>query len=440
MSRYKEGIDRNQLNMIPMSLDDMISEDNVVRALDLIVDSLHIEVLNFKYNETAETGQKPYDPSDMFKLYIYSYYNGIRSSRKIERECHRNIEVMWLVHGLKPDHKTISEFRRNNKGSIQQAFRKFSLLCNDLGLISKEFVAVDGSKFRASNSKDQYYSSGKVSSLINYYTEAAERYLNLLEQNDKVSSSEQVDIESVKKRLERANIRLQELEQIQNRVETDGPFCITDPDSKNMIVNNGGHDISYNVQIAVEPTSHIVLAVDTTNEGMDYKQLHNMSQRAKDTLGTDELTVVADRGYYSKAEFEKCKANKIMPIVPKPLRGHSSDTAYLKNNFIYDKKNDVYVCPRGEVLIPRPGSKTNVTIYRNSKACKNCPEHNDCSSAISGRRITRRPDDNFADEVDERTQVNSALVHKRKCLVEHCFGIVKRMFGSHIFLPEGWKM
>jgi len=330
MERYKVGSDRDQISILPMSFDEMISNDNVVRALELIIDSMGLSTADFKYGTTAETGRKPYNPMDMFKLYVYSYFNGIRSSRKIERECHRNIEVMWLIHDLRPDHKTISEFRRNNKAGIRKAFRQFSLLCNDLGLVSKEFVAIDGSKFRASNSKDHYYSKGKISELIDHYTQAAERYLELLDGNDKADAAETVDLVSIRDRLDQATARIQELETIKQKVALEGAFCTTDPDAKNMVANNSGHDISYNVQIAVEPTSHIVLAVDTTNEVTDYKQLNRMAKQAKEVFGSINLTAVADRGYYSTNEFVKCIEDGIDPIVPKPLRGHGITPEYIR--------------------------------------------------------------------------------------------------------------
>ena len=343
MNRYKNISDRNQIALMPMSLDDLITEDNTVRVLEVIVESMNIPALGFKYSTTADTGRKPYDPVDMFKLYVYSYFNGLRSSRKIERECHRNIEVMWLINNLQPDHKTISEFRRNNKKAIQRAFNQFSQLCCEVGLVGKDIVAIDGSKFRASNSKENYYSKGKVAELIEHYTNAAQKYLDLLDSNDALSETDDIDTLKITADLNKVKDRLKELEEIKEKVDTEGPFCTVDTDSKNMIVYNGGHDISYNVQIAVDSSNHIVVAVDTTNEGTDYKQLHNMSKRAKENMQVDKLIAVADRGYYSVDEFIKCKEDGIEPIVPKPLRGKASDPAYLKNNFVYDQKNDVYM-------------------------------------------------------------------------------------------------
>ena len=434
MKRYKEGVDRKQL-ALPMSLDDYIDPENVVRILEVIVESMNISSLGFKYETTAITGRKPYNPEDMFKLYVYSYFNGIRSSRKIERECRRNIEVMWLINNLQPDQKTISEFRRNNKKAIQAAFREFSRLCCEVGLVGKEIVAVDGSKFKASNSKDNYYTSKKVHELIEYYTNAAQKYLDLLDSND----AAEPDTAQLNERLDNVKSRLSELEEIEKQVSAEGSICTVDADAKNMLVKNGGHDISYNVQLAVDAANHIVVAVDTTNEGMDYKQLHNMSSQAKEVMQSEALTVVADKGYYSASEFLKCSEANIKAVVPKPVRGRYCDDAHKKASFIYDSENDVYICPQGNILSKmcrKPGSKSTRDNYRNIKACRDCPEKSQCTTGAF-RKVTRDLDEAIADEVDRFTKENKALVFKRKSMVEHCFGIVKGIFGFSNFLTRG---
>lgn len=220
--------------------------------------------MKFTYSETKDIARKPYNPVDMFKLYAYGYFNGIRSSRKIERECYRNIEVMWLINGLKPDFKTIADFRKNNKEQIKQAFHKFSMICDELGLIGKEMVAVDGSKFRASNSRCAYHSERKVQKKIEHYE--------------------------------------------------------TDPDSRMMQANNKGCDICHNVQIAVDDKNHMIVAVDVTSEPVDKEQLYNISSKAKKELGVETITVIADKGYYSAQQFAKCKEDNITPIVSKTDR------------------------------------------------------------------------------------------------------------------------
>lgn len=434
MNRYKEGNSRDQL-AFPVSLDEYIDQDNVVRILELIVESMKISALGFKYETTAATGRKPYNPEDMFKLYVYSYFNGIRSSRKIERECRRNIEVIWLINNLQPDQKTISEFRRNNKKAIQSAFREFSRLCCEIGLVGKEVVAIDGSKFRASNSKENYYTSKKVHELIEYYTNAAQKYLDLLDSND----ASETDTVKLSERLEYVKRRLENLESIKEQVSAEGSVCTVDTDAKNMIVSNGGHDISYNVQISVDAANHIVVAVDATNECMDYKQLYNMSSQTKEIMQSEAFTVVADKGYYSVNEFQKCFNENIRAVVPKPIRGRFSEAEYMKCNFNYDAESDVYVCPQGNILSKmqrRPGTKTERAFYRNIKACRECLYKKQCTTGAF-RKITRGPDETISDEVDRFTQQNKNLVFKRKSMVEHCFGIVKGIFGFSHFLTRG---
>lgn len=271
MSRYKEGESREQMRLEPLSFEDMVSTDNPVRAIDAIVESMEIPTLGFTYGNTKATGRKPYSPTDMFKLYAYSYFNGIRSSRKIERECHRNIEVMWLINELKPDFKTIANFRKDNKSAIKAAFRKFTMICDELGLISKEVVAVDGSKFRACNGRMRYHSKGKLAEKLLHYSEAAEKYMNLLEQCDKDEENQSGGFaaKELQEKLAKINARVAELEEISKQVEEEGTIYLTDPDARLMRAHNGGGDISHNVQIAVEEQNHFVVAVDAASDAVD---------------------------------------------------------------------------------------------------------------------------------------------------------------------------
>jgi len=441
MRRYVEGENRNQLSMEPLCLDEMIGEENPVRAIELIVAKLKIEELGFVYSEPKATGRKPYNPSDMFKLYAYSYYNGIRSSRKIERECQRNIEVMWLVGELKPDHKTIANFRKDNKKAIKAAFRRFTLMCDELGLISKEMVAVDGSKFRASNGRTRYHSKGKLAEKLKYYEESAEKYMNLLEQCDieeSESASNGMSRKELVEKLDKIQKRVSELEEIREKVEAEGTIYLTDPDSRLMRTHNGGGDISHNVQIAVEEKNHFIVAADVTSDAVDYGQLHNISRQAKAELGVDELTAVADRGYYSGEEFAKCKEDGIAVIAPKPDRGETQSKGYTKSNFRYDAGNDMYICPLGhEVRLPAKRKSKSKDKRYYCKACVDCPSKELCTPKSKYRNITRFEFDDYADEVDAFTRESYALYSKRKELAEHPFGTVKRAFGFTYFLTRG---
>jgi transposase len=442
MGRYVQGEDRNQTSLEPLCFDEMISEDNPVRAIEVIVESMNIAELGFTYSETKETGRKPYSPEDMFKLYAYSYYNGIRSSRKIERECHRNIEVMWLIGELKPDHKTIANFRKDNKKAIKAAFRRFSMICGELGLISKEVVAFDGSKFRASNGRTRYHSKVKLAEKLLHYHEAAEKYLNLLEQSDREENEKQptsYSRDELKVRLEKIQKRVWELEELQERVEVEGTIYLTDPDARLMRTHNGGGDISHNVQIGVEAANHFVVAVDVTSDAVDYGQLHNISSQAKEDLETESVIGIADKGFYSGEQFSKCKAENIHPIAPHPDKGGAQEKGYTKGYFSYDKEIDAYHCPQGEMLSQPVQKRANRKgdRYYNRSACANCPAKEKCTPKTPYRTIVRGEYDDYSEEVDAFTAENRDLYDMRKELVEHPFGTIKRALGFTYFLTRG---
>ena len=442
MERYKSSINRDQLSFTPMCLDDMISPDNEVRAIDAIVDSLDITDMGFEYSEPKETGRKPYSPVDMFKLYAYSYINGIRSSRRIERECYRNIELMWLIHELKPDFKTIADFRKNNKKPIKLAFRKFSMVCDELGLIGKELVAVDGSKFRASNSRMAYHSEKKIEKKIEHYQNAAEEYIKLLDSSDDQEQAREfsaISKSEIQNKIDKINTRLSELEQLHQYVKETGTIYETYPDSKMMKMNNKGVYICHNVQIAVDDKNHLVVAVDVTSQPVDKEQFHSMALQAKQALGTETITAIADKGYYSAEQFYKCKGDGILPIVSKADHSHAAATkAYGKAQFQYDEEKQGYICPQGHLLRGYAQHKKNGYVqYYNFEACAQCPVRSQCSTGSKGRVIHDRPLQRYADEVDKRTNSNLDMYKKRKQMVEHPFGTVKRAMGFTYFLTRG---
>lgn len=443
MARYKESGDRNQLSFNLMSYEDMINAENPVRAIDAIISKMDVPSLGFQYSETASTGRKPYDPEDMFKLYTYSYFNGIRSSRKIERECHRNIEVIWLINGLAPDFKTIADFRKNNKQAIEAAFCRFSLLCGSLGLIGREIVAIDGSKFRACNSANRYFNTGKVKRMLARYEEQAGKYLALLDRNDDEEQKNplpKIQPTDLHKKLEHIEKRVTELNEQLAKIETEGDIALTDPESKKMPMPNGGYDVCYNVQTAVDSKNHLVVAVDIADSPLDKDQLFPMALKAKREFGVERLQVVADRGYYSAKQFKQCAEHGITAIVPKPI--HPSKTQvmqFAKEYFHYDLESDTYTCPQGAVLHHskrRTASKTQEERYVNREACQNCSQREKCTTG-EFRAIVEKPFERFSDAVDERAKSNPQMLLLRKCLVEHPFGTVKRSFGFTYFLTRG---
>jgi len=442
MNRYKEGENRNQISLEPLCLDDMIGEDNLVRAIEIIVENMKINSLGFRYGETKDTGRKPYSPEDMFKLYAYSYYNGIRSSRKIERESHRNIEVMWLVGELKPDHKTIANFRKDNKKAIKAAFRQFTMICDELNLISKEIVGVDGSKFRACNGRMRYHSKGKIAEKLAHYAEAVEKYMNLLDQSDVEEAQEstaKMGRKELEEKLSKIQKRVSELESISEKVEAEGTIYLTDPDARLMRTHNGGGDISHNVQIAVEEKNHFIVAVDVTSDAVDYGQLHNIASQAKEELGANELTAVADKGFYSGEEFKKCIDDNIQPIAPRPDKGGEQKRGYTKGYFEYDKERDAYTCPQGQKLCQPQQRRANRKgdRYYNINACAQCKFKEHCSPKTPYRTIVRGEFDDYSEAVDRYTKEHPEIFAKRKEMVEHPFGTVKRALGFTYFLTRG---
>jgi len=446
MDRYMTAGNREQMSFLPMCLDDMIAEDNVVRAIDTIVDNMEIPSLGFTHSETTVTGRKPYNPIDMFKLYTYSYFNGIRSSRKIEKECYRNIEVMWLINELKPDFKTIADFRKDNRKQIKLAFRKFSMLCDELGLIVKEIIAVDGSKFRANNGRKAYHTEKKLQKTIEYYTETAEKYMYLLDNYDSEESESQntkLNRAQIESKIKSIQERISELDALEKQVKENGPIYITDPDSRLMRMNNNGGDICHNVQMAVDDKNHLVVAVDVTSEPVDKQQFHNITLQAKEELGVDQITAIADKSYYSASEFAKFKEDNIIPIVSKADYSHMAATVgYGKSQFKYDEENDGYICPQGHVLRAYKQRKENAKYadhkqYINSEACLDCPVRYKCTTNKDGRTIHDRLFQRIADEVDRRTAENAYMYKKRQQLAEHPFGTLKRDFGFSYFQTRG---
>jgi transposase len=443
MGRYFDTGNRNQLNLLPMCLDEMVAQDNVVRAIDAIVDNLDILSMEFTHSETKETGRKPYNPVDMFKLYTYCYYNGIRSSRKIEKECYRNIEVMWLINELRPDFKTISDFRKNNKRQIKAAFSKFSMICDELGLVSKEIVAIDGSKFRANNGRKAYHTKNKLDKMLAHYAESAEKYMALLDTCDTQEKDNQTSTISrteIEEKIKRIKDRVSELETLAEQVEKEGTIYMTDPDARIMKSNNGGGDISHNVQIAVEDKTHLVIAVDVTSEAVDYKQFYNMASKAKEELKVEEITAIADKGYYSAEEFAKCKDAGIIAIVSKANKNSFASVNYGKMNFRYDAEKDVYICPQGHELKKYSQIRTSnkdFCRYFNKKACLACPVKDTCTPNKHGRTVSRKKNDRYADEVDKRTKELMDVYKKRQRMAEHPFGTIKRSLGFTYFLTRG---
>jgi transposase len=437
--RYVQGeIDRNQVSIEPLCFDELISEDNPVRVIDAFIDMLDTKSLGCKYSETKETGRKPYNPKDMLKLYVYGYYNATRTSWKLEKECKRNIEVMWLINKLTPDFKTISDFRKDNVKVIIEVYKEFSLLCGELNLIGKEMVAIDGSKFRACNSRHKSFTKRKVEKMLKHYEESAKKYIALLETSDKNDEQEtKLKLNDIGTKLQNAKKRIEELNLVQKEIELKGEISITDPDARHMSVSNNGTDIAHNVQIAVDSKHHLVVAIDVTSNAADNGQLYPMAEKTKEELGVDKITVLADKGFYNGKDLKSCEENGITAIVSKQTFGNATgDENYAKDKFVYVQEKDIYICPMGKTLMRKSGANAKRQNYGCSE-CSNCPNKDKCTTSKKGRRVTLSEHQEYYDRADTLFAENLELYKQRQMIVEHHFGTVKRALGYTYFLLRG---
>lgn len=437
---YIEGkIEKEQYSFLPICFDNLIEEDNPVRMLNSFVDALDMEKLGFKNAIPKTKGRPGYNPKMMLKLYLYGYFNGIRSSRKLEKESKRNIELFWLLENLTPDFRTISDFRKENISCMKGVFTEFSILCEKLNLIGKEIVAIDGSKFRASNSRRKNYTKGKLGKQIQYHEENVDKYIELLDKIDKDEEDTgklDVNKEELNKKIEEAKKRIEELKEIKEQVEKEGEISLTDSDAKHMQTNNNGTDICHNVQIAVDNKNDLVVAVDVTSSPADQTQLYNMSSKAKEEMKVKELTVLADKGYWNGEDFKKCKNDNITTIVSSPKE--QGNKGYRRSDFKYNKEKDVYICPNGAELY-----KTGIKriLYTNPKACKNCPNREMCTSNKRGKILYINENEDILKENIKRQSENMELYKTRQMIVEHVFGTVKRALGfTHLLLRGNEKV
>ena len=437
---YVEGIARNQLILFPESIDDYIEEDNPVQFIDAFVDSLDLGELGFKYSLPEATGRPPYNPADMLKLYLYGYLNRVRSSRSLEKEAHRNIELMWLLNKLTPDFKTIADFRKDNKKAIKKVCQKFTLLCKRLDLFGGELVAIDGSKFKAVNSKKRNFNEAKLKRAI----KEIDSYLAELEDNDRreadISHSHGEDIKAKARLLkERREEHRGLLTGLKNSGESQ--ISLTDADSRAML-NNQKVEVCYNVQTTVDSKHKLIVDHEVTNEATDYGQLSQMSKRAKEILGVEELEVLADKGYYNGKEVKECVDNGITPYIPKPVGNKGVNTAeagYYKGRFRYESEEDVYICPAGSKLFFKGIAHYHGKIMRIYKGedCPGCCLKDKCIRNGKRRVIYRWEHEDILEEMGKRVQADKEKVRMRQWLSEHPFGTIKRSFNQGYMLLKG---
>lgn len=432
MSKYIEGFNTNQYSLFPVSFDEMVEEDNPVRGICAIVDSMDETKLTFIHSQTKRTGRPPYNPVCMFKIYLYCYYNKIRSSRNIEKECKRNIELMWLTGGLAPDHKTIADFRKNNKRAIEAAHTEFIRICTELGLVGKSTIAIDGTKIKANNSRKNNVTISKLNKMIEHHDENIHEYLKQLSQNDIAESTD-----TIKSKLKKAQQKKKECEALIEEMESEGirEKSLVDPDSHQMGASNNGTDISYNVQNAVDEKEHIIVTTDVVTSPADQTQLYAMAEKTVEELEVSDdetVTVLADKGYWRNDDIVKCEEDsRINAIVAIPNEKGIQD--YQKSDFLYKEETDEYICPMGQILKRWKGKTPS---YSNPSACKNCPNRDKCTKSSRGRVIMRNDNEELIETAKKRYKDNYELYKLRQQIVEHPFGTIKRTLGFTYFLTR----
>ncbi len=440
MKRFIEGVARSQSTLFPERLEDYIAEDNPVRVIDVFVEALELRELGFEGVDPCATGRPAYHPAVLLKLYIYGYLNRIQSSRRLEREAQRNIELLWLLERLSPDFKTIADFRKDNGKAIRGVCREFVVLCRRLDLFSEAIVAIDGSKFKAVNNRDKNFTSAKMKRRMEQIDESIERYLGQLDSADREQSSiAEAKTARLKDKIAALKEEMQRLQRLEARMleAPDKQISLTDPDARSMATSGRGSGmVGYNVQTAVDTQHHLIVAHEVTNVGNDRSQLSTMAKQARAAMGTEELTAVADRGYFKGEEILECHEAGIEAILPKPqTSGSQADGRFGKRDFRYVPEDNEYRCPAGERLIWRMTTQEKgQTLHRYwSSACPRCSIKAQCTPSPY-RRVTRWEHEAVLEAVQARLDRDPEKMRTRRETVEHPFGTIKAWMGATHFL------
>jgi transposase len=443
MGRFIAGADRSQTTLFPPCVDDWIGEDNSVRVVDAFVDALDLAELGFLGVEPAATGRPSYHPSVLLKLYIYGYLNRVQSSRRLEREAERNVELMWLVGRLVPDHKTIADFRRDNGGAIRQVCGRFVLLCREMGLLAGGSVAIDGSKFKAVNNRDRNFTKAKLERRRQQIEESVGRYLGQLDTADRQEPTEVLAAKTdrLKEKVARLAEEMKRLDVLEAQMLStpDQQISLTDPDARSMATSGRGTGmVGYNVQVAVDTDHHLIVAHEVTNVGSDRAQLSSMAMKAKAVLETDRLDVVADRGYFSGEEIIASEQAGVTVTLPKPMTsGAKAAGRFGKEDFVYMPGQDAYRCPAGELLKKRyQNVERGLTVSRYwTSACPSCSIKPSCTPSKE-RRVSRWEHEGVIEAMQHRLDANPDAMRIRRQTVEHPFGTLKARMGSTHFLTK----
>jgi transposase len=443
LRRFIDGEDRMQQTLLPNSLEDYVSEENPVRVIEAFIEELDLAALGFSGMTPAATGRPAYHPSTLLKIYLYGYLNRLQSSRRLEREAQRNIELMWLAGRLAPDFKTIADFRKDNGAAIRAVCRQFVELCRRLKLFTGAVIAIDGSKFKAVNNRDQNYTVAKVTGRMEQVEASIARYLRALDRADR-EESDIAEAKSVRLKEKIAGLRqqMQALKVMEQRVQDapDQQVSLTDPDARSMATSGKGTaTVGYNVQIAVDAEHHLIVAHEVINQGYDRHQLAPMALKAQQATGCEQLTALADRGYFSGDQVLSCEGTGVAPIVPKVLTSSGTKRGlFARQDFIYDAEHDRYTCPAGAKLtkIHRRADHTeDFDRYRHLSACFTCPLRPRCTP--TKRRIIKRWENEVVlDRMQDRLDRMPEAMGVRRQTVEHPFGTLKAWMGATHFLTR----
>jgi transposase len=444
MGRFVEGADRSQLCFLPECLDDWVNQDNPVHVIEAFVEALDLAALGFVGATPAATGRPAYHPAVLLKLYIYGYLNRVQSSRRLEREAGRNVELMWLLGRLVPDHKTIADFRKDNGRALRQVCVRFVALCRQMGLLAGGTVVVDGSKFKAVNNRDRNFTHAKMARRLAQIEESIARYLHQLDSADRQEPSEAVLTKTTRlkekiSRLRQEMGRLSALDGLM-RQSPDQQVSLTDPDARSMATSGRGSGVvGYNVQVAVETEHHLIVTHEVTNVGNDRAQLAPMAKAAQETLGAEGLHVIADRGYFNGEQIKACVDAGLTVTLPKPqTSGAKAEGRFGKQDFVYLPDQDAYRCPAGAVLryhFSNVEKGVELRRYWSTAACLACAIKRQCTTSKE-RRITRWVHEHLVEEVQTRLDANPDLMRVRRETVEHPFGTIKARMGATHFLMK----
>jgi len=442
MGRFVEGEDRSQSTLLPERLEDYVTEDNPVRVVDVFVDNLDLTALGFERAIAQATGRPGYHPATLLKIYIYGYLNRVQSSRRLEREAQRNIELMWLTGRLSPDFKTIADFRRDNGAAIRRVCREFVVLCRRLDLFSQALVAIDGSKFKAVNNRDRNYTRAKVQRRIEQIEESVARYLSELDSADRQGAAPVAEARTtrLREKVEKLQSEMQRMQALAKEVEAapDQQISLTHPDARSMATSGKGTGtVGYNVQTAVDAQHHLIVDHQVTNIGNDRSQLATMAKRARTAMQAEHIEVVADRGYFSGEEIVACEEVGITAYVPRPQTSNNQAKGLFgKRDFVYLSETDSYRCPAGQSLIWRFTTvEKGLTLHCYwSSACKACPLKTQCTSSPQ-RRVKRWEHEAVIDAMQQRLDQDPDKMRIRRQTVEHPFGTLKAWMGStHVLM------